>query len=337
MRKKYIVVAVIAIAVAVLLLLYFRKNGPTNGPGPATVKIAGHTSLFGIPIKIAEAKGLFTKHGLNASVRLVESSKESMAGMEAGDFDVVMGTPAAGNLNLVHKSDLAILADAGQALPTIVVRKDLWDSNAIGKLSDLKGKSIMTPREGSASSYALARILQGVNLTVNDIKPKFLAENQALAAFEAKQIDGAVLAEPEATNVVMRGLGVRFPAADISGLFPSNGQEYMVIYTRRITLTEKKEVLQKFLAAYLEAVTIYDQARKGKQPERNDVINIMMQYTGASKDVLENAQWQYIPTDGKPNVQYLKEMQDYFVSQKLVDSPSNIDAVVHLELLQNSK
>ena len=337
MRKKYIIAVVIVIAVSLLLYFTLRRNGPPTGDNLATIKIAGHTSLFGIPVKIAESKGLFAKHGLNASVRLVESSRESMAGMEAGDFDVVMGTPAAGNFNMVRKGDLVILADAGQALPMIIVRKDLWDSKAIGKLSDLKGKTVMTPREGSSSSYALARILQGVNLTINDIKPKYLAENQALPAFEAKQIDAAVLAEPEATNVVMRGLGVRFPEDEIKKLFPPNGQEYMVIYTRRSTLAEKPDSLRKFLAAYLEAVRIYEQARSGQQPERDEVMKIMSEYTGATKEVLENAQWQYVPTDGKPNVTYLKQMQDYFVQQKLVDNPSDLDAVIHLELLQSAK
>jgi ABC-type nitrate/sulfonate/bicarbonate transport system substrate-binding protein len=337
MRKKYVVAIIVGIALLFLLYFALRKNSHTGENQQATIKIAGHTSLFGIPVKIAESKGLFAKHGLNASVRLVESSKESMAGMEAGDFDVVMGTPAAGNLNIVRKSDLVIIADAGQAMPMIIVRKDLLDSKAIGKLSDLKGKSIMTPREGSASSYALARILQGINLTINDIKPKYLAENQALAAFEAKQIDAAVLAEPEATNVVKRGLGLRFAVEEIARLFPPNGQEYMVIYTRKSTLTQKPDLLRKFLAAYIDAVAIYEQARSGKQPERDDVIKIMSDYTGAPRDLLENAQWQYIPADGKPNVNYLKEMQDYFVQQKLVDSPSDMDAVIRLELLQSAK
>jgi ABC-type nitrate/sulfonate/bicarbonate transport system substrate-binding protein len=337
MRKKYIIAVVVVFAVSVLLYVYLRGPRPPIQNNSATINIAGHTSLFGVPVKIAESKGLFTKHGLKASIRLVESSRESMAGMEAGDFDVVMGTPAAGNFNMIQKGDLIILADAGQALPIVIVRKDLWDNKTIQKLADLKGKSVMTPREGSSSSYALARVLQGVNLTLNDISPKYLAENQALAALEARQIDAAVLAEPEATNVLLRGLGVKLPAGEIAKLFPPNGQEYMVLYSRRKTLTEKADVLRKFLAAYLEAVQIYEEARSGKQPQKNDVITIMNEYTGASRDVLEKASWHYLPLDGKPNIAYLKQMQEYFVQQKLLDKPTDLDKVVHLDLLASAK
>jgi len=337
MRKKYVALLIVGLSLSLLIYFIFIRNRVIDNGGVSTIKIAGHTSQFGAPVKIAESKGLFAKHGLNASVRLVESSRESMAAMEAGDFDVVMGTLAAGNLNTVHKGDLVILADAGRALPIIIVRQDLWDGAKIKQLTDLKGKTVVTPREGSASSYALARVLQGVNLKSEDIISKFLSDREALAALESKQIDAAVLSEPDATNAIVKGIGVKIPSEEIQKYFPPNGQQYMVIYTRRKTLTEKADTLRRFLAAYMEAVGIYSQARNGKQPERDEVVTVISQFTGGSKEVVDRTTWQYVAQDGKPDTDFIRQMQDFFVRQKLVDSPVDLSTVVHLELLTTSK
>lgn len=334
MRKKYFVLIAVAVVIAFFLYFFLGREKPIENPLLTEIKIAGHTSQFGAPVKIAESKGIFSKYGLNASVRLVESSKESMAAMEAGDFDVVLGTLAAGNFTTVRKGDLVILADAGRAFPIVIVRKDLWDSGIIRQLSDLKGKTIVTPREGSSSSYGLARILQGINLKLDDIKPKYLSDREALAALEAKQIDAAVLSEPDATNAILKGLGVKIPLEEIRKFFPENGQEYMVIYTRRSTLREKPELLRKFLAAYIEAVGIYDNARNGKQPEREDVAGIISQFTGVNKDIIEQTTWQYIPPDGKPDTEYISQMQEYFLQQKLIDSAVDLGSVFQLELIK---
>jgi len=334
MRQKFMITSFLAL---LLVSLNFTNCRSPNLPQSLHIKIGGHTSQFGTPIKIAEAKGFYAKQGLTPSIRLVDSSKESMAALVGGDLDVIIATFAAGSFNAIRQGDLVVIADGGRAIPNVIIRKDLWENRSIKRLADLKGRSIMTPREGSASYYGLARILQGINLTIGDVKPKALSETAALAALEGKQIDAAILAEPEATNAVEKGLGVRYDVSEVSKFFPPNGEQFMGIFTLRKTLTEKPELLLKFLTAYLEGVQFYDRARNSNQPERSETIQIISQFSHADPAVLDKAIWVYVPLDGRPDIGLIKEMQDYFIQQKLIDSPVDLNGMIHLELLAEKK
>lgn len=338
--KRYTAAIIATIVIAVVAIFTYTCTPSDRSPKPdgrATISIGGHTTQLGASLMIAEKKGFYAKHNLNASIRLVESSRESMAAMEAGSFDVVIGSLAAGSFNVVQKGDLVILADASRVIPSVIIRKDLWDNKSIHQLSDLKGRAIMTPREGSSSYYALSKILRGVGLTIADIDPKYLEDNATLAALEAKQIDAAILNEPHATNAVEKGIGVRFDLKEVEKFFPQNGQQHMVLYTRRKILEEKRELLRSFLAAYIEAVQFYDTARNGRQPERDEAVRIIAEYTHSDRVTIDKSVWPYVSPDGRPDVSYIKEMQDYFVQQKLIDNPVNLDSVVRLELLPERK
>lgn len=333
--KRFVENMVIYAAINIIILLSNCCSGKQDEA--VKISIGGHTTQLGACLEITKSKDFYKKHGLEATIKRVESSKESMAAMEAGDFDVVIGSLAAGSFNIIQKGDLIILADGSRVVPSVIIRKDLWENKSIKKLADLKGKSIMTPREGSSSYYALSRILQGTGFTIADIKPKYLEDNATLAALEAKQIDAAILNEPHATNAVEKGIGVRYDIKEVEKFFPQNGQQHMVIYTRQKTLEEKPNLLRKFIEAYIEGVRFYDRARNSNQPERSEVVKIIAEYTGSDAAIIEKSIWPYVSPDGKPDVMYIKEMQDYFVQHGLVDKSVNVDEVVHLELLPVAK
>jgi len=334
-KTQFLLVFISVIFLAILLIIGFLSY--LDSKDRTAFKIGGHTTQLGACLKIAEAKSFYEKHGLSASVRLVESSKISMAAMEAGDFDVVIGSLSAGSFNMVRKGDLIIIADGSRVIPSVIIRKDLWEDGKIKQLADLKGWTIRTPREGSSSYYALSKILRGINLTIEDVKPKYLKEREAVAALEANQIDAAILNEPYATSAVERGLGVRYNLTEVEKLFPPNGQQHMVIYTLHKNIEEKPELLRRFLKAYIDAAVFYNQARDGQQPQRDEAVSIIAKYTGGDKATVEKAVWPYVAPDGKPNESYIKEMHDYFVEKGLADSPVNLSKVIHLEFLPRSK
>lgn len=334
-KNQFLLVFILAIFLTILLIIGFLSY--LDSKDRTAFKIGGHTTQLGACLKIAEAKGFYEKHGLSASVRLVESSKISMAAMEAGDFDVVIGSLSAGSFNMVRKGDLIIIADGSRVIPSVIIRKNLWEDGKIKQLADLKGWTIRTPREGSSSYYALSKILRGINLTIEDVKPKYLKEREAVAALEANQIDAAILNEPYATIAVKKGLGIRYDLEEVKKFFPPKGQQHMVIYARRKTMEKKPELLRRFLKAYVEAVVFYDHARNGKQPQRGITVGIIAEYTEVDAKTVEKTVWPYVSPDGKPDVSYIKEMHDYFVERTLVDEPVNLGDVIHLEFLPRSK
>lgn len=331
--KKFSNSELILIVLTTIVIISIAIYAGCRKDSAYEMKIGGHTTQLGACLKIAETEGFYKAQGLNASVRLVESSKISMAATEAGDFDVVIGSLSAGSFNMIYKGDLVILADGSRVIPSLIIRKDLWGTGKIKELADLKNVAIRTPREGSSSYYALSRILRGINLTIDDVQPKYLGESEALAALEAKQIDAAILNEPHATSAVERDLGVRFNLSEIEKFFPINGQQHMVIYTLRKNMEEKPELLRKFLRAYVNAAIFYNEARAGQQPQRNDVVDTISKYTGEDRTIIEKTIWPYVAPDGRPNESYIQEMHDYFVQKGHVDSPVNLSRIIHLEFL----
>ncbi len=296
------------------------------------LRIGGHTSIYGTVLEIGDKMGLFKKNGLDVSLMPVRSSKESMAALVGGTLDLALGTAAAGNLNLLAKSDLCIIADAGSIIPQLLIRKELKEKGQINSISDLKGRTVSVPREGSASWYAMDRILSSVNLKIEDLIPKYLGQRETITSFEAKHIDAGILAEPYTTIAIEKGIVVLFRRQEISNLFPENGQQYSVIYTT-YKMIEEEITLKKFLKAYLESIEIYEKARQETQPEYGQVLEIVNQFTNVPIEILKKIEWPKLRLDGKPNVEYLIEMQNTFIEKGLIPYPVDFSKVVRMEFL----
>lgn len=312
------------------MLFSCKKQAPTE---ITKLRIGGHTTILGAPLTIAKEKGFYADEGLDVEIMYVRSSKHSMAAMEGGNLDIVIGSTSAGSFNMLSKGSLKIIADAARIIPSVIIRKDLWDSKTITDLQSLKDRTIRVPREGSASYYALSKILSSVALTIEDVKPKFLNENGAIAAIEAKNLEAAILNEPYATNAVEKGIGIRYDIAKISSIFPENWQQHMLLYTTERMITNSA-ILKKFLKAYIKSVRVYEKARKGIEPERSEVIKIISKYTGMEPQIIERSLWPHVDIDGKPDIEYLNEMQDYFFKKGLIDKKIDLLQFIDLRFLR---
>ena len=315
-------------------LIYLNLNSPNGGIAvyeKPSLKVAGHTTMLGIVLEIAKEQGYFEQEGVNVDLQQVESSKVSMPALANGDLDVVIGSIAAGSFSHLSKNkDLRIIADGARVIPTIVIRKDL--ANDIKNIEDLKGRIFITPREGSASYYALARILETEGLSINDIEPKYLQEEESIAAFETKQIEAGIVNEPYATYLTERGLVIKFNSAKIKPIFPKNGQQHMILFATTQTL-QKEDAIKKFLRAYKKAAEYYNKALDGKEPERSKVIEIASKVYGNEPAIIDKSQWPTISINVIPDVLYLNETQDYYLENGLIDERVNLNEKVDLRFL----
>ena len=107
---------------------------------------------------------------------------------------------------------LAIVADKGReqkgfSSSALLVTSDNYN-NGITKLEDIKGKRIGITQKGSTFHYMLGRMLETKGLTLEDVEIVPLGKLSAvMAALESKQIDGAILNEPNITKVQTAGYG----------------------------------------------------------------------------------------------------------------------------------
>ncbi len=333
-KKNKIVIGLILIILIVIVVLSIslKKQGlePTSSQ-LIKLKLGGHTTIAGVILETAQDKGFFNEQGLDVEIERIESSKISMAGLENGELDIVIGSRSAGTFNYLAKDEkLRIIADAGRVTPVIIIRKDLKDS--IKTLKDLKDKTFATPRQGSTSQYAFAKVLESVGLSLNDIISKSLKQQEAVTALETGNLDAGIINEPYATIAIDKGIGIRLGENEVEKLFP-NGQQHMVLLITTNTLTDKANAVKKFFKAYKKAVDYYNKAKEGNQPERDEVIRIISNYTGIDSKIINKIVWIDIASNLKPDMAYLEEAQDWYFENGFLEQKVNLHEKVDLSFL----
>src|SRR6266446_4003504 len=164
---------------------------------------------------------------------------------------------------LVRGIKFRIVADRGHAQPgylyqTVFMRKDLVDSGRFKSLKDLKGMRMGFAAQGVTSLSLLNEAAKYAGIKFEDITPVYLSFPQQIAALQNRALDGTLLIEPQATVAVNAGYGVRF--MDTNEFYPY--QQISVIFFSDRFATERKEVAEKFMRAWLRGVRSYNDAIK---------------------------------------------------------------------------
>jgi NitT/TauT family transport system substrate-binding protein len=211
--------------------------GGTPNSGPATAMVA-------------EAEGIFQKHGLDATYTLITINPSIPPALLAGSLQIGIPTPTTflqavdGGLDLVV---IAGVADNSKDNPLqIVVRKD----SPIKEPKDLAGKKFGVPGLNAVLHVMTRHWLaqQGVDpKSVNFVEAVFPVHGDML---RSGQIDAVITVDPFATTILSRGDGVLL--ADIMSSFPSGNPNQMYVTTRDYA-TKNTAVVTAFRAAIEDA------------------------------------------------------------------------------------
>jgi ABC-type nitrate/sulfonate/bicarbonate transport system substrate-binding protein len=180
-RWRLGVVAALALAVVV-------------GPAPAVAQVAV-TAFSGpfphfAPLFVADGKGFFKKHGLNATVRLFESGGAASAAFRGGRADVLAGCDFP-TISLLQVEDVIVLAPIEHDSDSIMMSA----REGIASLKDLKGKKIGIPPR-STSEFFTFRALRDVGLGPKDVEVVNLGPADMLPAVVRGDIDVASWWQP---------------------------------------------------------------------------------------------------------------------------------------------
>jgi NitT/TauT family transport system substrate-binding protein len=145
------------------------------------------------PLTLAKEAGIFKKHGLDVSLKKVPQKDRHLA-LASGDIQcaaTTVETWIVWNAAGVASKQLFQL-DKSYGADGMVVR------NEIGKIADLKGKTIAASAPGTAPYFTMAWFLKKNGLSVKDVKVVNMEPNPAAQAFVAGQsgIDAALTYEP---------------------------------------------------------------------------------------------------------------------------------------------
>jgi NitT/TauT family transport system substrate-binding protein len=216
----------------------------------------GLSSVSGLhaAVWVAEQKGLFRKHGIEAEV--IVTGQGGTAGISALLANDIQMVNSAGDVLVaaaLRGGDTVMVASVvNKGLQRLVTKPDIKTP------ADLKGKRIGVTRIGAVSHSVLLMILQRWKMTVNDIQVLQLGSSpNMLASLDKGGIEGGVLTIPSMFVAEDRGYRVLLDMADTDIVYLHT----MVATTRQYIKNNRDKVL-RFLRGYVEGIAFVKQNKK---------------------------------------------------------------------------
>ena len=306
---------------AVSLSACVSQIPPAGPPSPVpttaltAVKVAYLPIISNGPLFIAQEEGYFARQGITVEFVKFQSAPASVPALVNGDIAVSGGQYSPAMVNAIMKgANVRIVADKGRASSGscntngIVVRRALFESGEVTKVSDLKGRKIMFT---SDQSYLVSLLLKRGNLTPDDVEIVNMDFASGVVALTNGAIDAGDLTEPFITQVNNSRSAVM--------LIPTN--EYcpdwpLPLYYGPAFLDKDPELGRRFMVAYLQGVRQYNQGKT----ERNLVI--MGNYTKLDRVLLEQSCWMPVANNGDLPRKPIREYVDWmYANKKITQNP----------------
>jgi NitT/TauT family transport system substrate-binding protein len=312
-------------------------------PALAADKVAVGTggSASDAPFYIAQDRGFFRDEGLDVDLIVLDSGAKVIAPLGTGELDVGSGALSVGFWNaLLRGVKFRIVADRGHAEPgylyqTVFMRKDLIDSGRFKSLADLKGMRMGFAAQGVTSLSLLNEAAKFAGISYEDVTPVYLSFPQQIAALQNKALDGTLLIEPQATVAVNAGYGVRF--MDTNVFYPY--QQISVIFYSDKFATQRKDVADRFMRAWLRGVRAYNNALKdGKIAGvgADAVVQTMAKSFNMNPALVRDMYSQAVHVDGAVNAAGIQKDLDFFLKQGWVTGQIKASDVIDLSYAQNA-
>jgi NitT/TauT family transport system substrate-binding protein len=181
-------------------------------------------------IWVAEEKGLFKKHGLDAEVIIIGGgASRVVSSLIAGEIQFsVGGGDAVIRAGLRGADGVLAASPMKTGLQRMMVRPEIKTP------ADLKGKSIAVTRFGSASHWVLQLFLRKWGMRTEDIKMLQLGSSPAMfASLEKGGVDGAVFTIPTFFLAEERGYRILADPVEMEIYYLQNSVDTTRSYLKR--------------------------------------------------------------------------------------------------------
>jgi len=203
---------------------------------------------------VAEEKGLFRKHGIDAEV--IVTGQGGTAGIGALLANDIQMVSSAGDILVA-----AALRGGDTVMVAGVVNKGLqriMTKAEIKTPADLKGKRVGVTRIGAVSHSVLLMMLQRWKMSVNDIQVMQVGSSpNMLVSLDKGGLEAAVLTIPSMFVAEDRGYRVLLDMADTDIYYL-----HTMIATTRSYIKSNRDKLSRFLKGFLEGLAFVKQHKK---------------------------------------------------------------------------
>jgi NitT/TauT family transport system substrate-binding protein len=238
-------------SIAVLALLLMQPSGWAQDKislGLSSVS-ALHSAVW-----VAEQKGLFRKHGINAEV--IVTGQGGAAGISALLANDIQMASSAGDVLVnaaLRGGDTVMIAGVvNKGLQRLIAKPDIKTA------ADLKGKRIGVTRIGAVSHSVLLMMLQRWNMSPNDVRVMQVGSSPAmLASLDKGGIEAAVVTVPSMFVAEDRGYRVLLDMADTDIYYL-----HTMMATTGSYIKANRDKVLRFLKGYLEGIAYVKQNRQ---------------------------------------------------------------------------
>jgi NitT/TauT family transport system substrate-binding protein len=226
---------------------------------------------------IAEEKGLFRKHGIDAEV--IVTGQGGIAGISALLANEIQTVSSAGdalaNAALHGGQTVMVAGVVNKGLQRIMVRPEIKSP------ADLKGKRIGVTRIGAVSHSVLLMILKRWNMSPTDVQIMQVGSSpNMLASLDKGGLEGAVITIPSMFVAEDRGYKVLLDLADTDIYYLQT-----MVATTRSYIKSNRDKMIRFLKGYVEGIAYFKQHRR----ESLEVVKKKLRISGDQERHLEKA------------------------------------------------
>jgi ABC-type nitrate/sulfonate/bicarbonate transport system substrate-binding protein len=212
-------------------------------PSPQTIRIV---ALYPhLPILVALEHGIFAKYGLDVQIENVPSSDVLRERLASGKADVAHAAVDNGVAMVESaKVDVAIVMGGEGSVNELIAQPD------IHSVGDLRGKTVIVDAPNTAYALQLKKILllQGLMAGKDyEIKPIGGTPIRLQAMQNHKEYAASILGPPTSIQAKSAGLVSLGNTLDLIGPYQATGA-----FTRRDWAREHSDLLERYLAAYIE-------------------------------------------------------------------------------------
>lgn len=302
--------------------------------GPDEIKVGNPQTISDAPLFIAEHKGYLKEQNIQVNFVNMATAAYMIAPLGAGQLDIAAGASSAALFNSAARGiGIKIVADKGSNLPgyayiSLLVRKDLVDSGKFQTMRDLKGLRVAEPGKGNATGSIVNEALKSVGLAYDDVTHVYnMGFPEMVGALQSQAIDAAITPEPFNTQAREQGGAVRY-ASD--AFYPT--ETIAVIMYGNDFIAKRRDVGQRFMTAYLQAVRFYNGAIKDGHfagPNAGEVIAILTKETRYKDPALYR---KIVPNgcnpDGRVDRPSMEKDLAFFREQKFIEGEITVANVI---------
>ena len=314
-----------------------KKASPTQTKEKTKVSMALLRLTSSAPLFIAMDKGFFAEENLQVEPQWFDAAHPIAVATASSQVDVGATGITASLFNMAASGQkLAIVADKGReqkgySSSALIVTADNY-ANGVTSLEALKGKRVGITQKGSTFHYMIGRMLETKGMNLDDVQLIPLGKLSAvMAALESKQIDAAILNEPNISKVQRAGYGKM--VVQVGDLIPY--QTSAVFYAPNFVKNEDAAV--RFMKAYNKAVNYYYDAAIAKKDAKqlDEVVAIVSKYVKAPVEDIKLG-LPYIDRDGKLLSSDIATQIEWYASHGMLKGELKANQVANTSFLEKA-